>query len=149
MSLGTFIYESNVIEGITREPTETELQAYKTFLAHPEIHVHHLNAFVWDVAGALLRWRQGRDVRVGPHRPPRGGPEIESALEAICADVSSNPAPPPYDIHRRYETLHPYMDGNGRSGRVLWAWQMQRRGQNPFGLPFLQRWYYDSLQATR
>jgi hypothetical protein len=44
----------------------------------------------------------------------------------------------PYPAHIRYEKLHPFMDGNGRSGRAIWALMM--RGRDPFSLPFLHRW---------
>jgi len=41
------------------------------------------------------------------------------------------------------------MDGNGRTGRAIWAWQMQRLGRDPFALPFLHRFYYQTLEAIR
>ena len=54
----------------------------------------------------------------------------------------------PYDIHRRYETLHPFMDGNGRSGRILWAWQMIHHDIRPgLSLGFLHAFYYQTLDA--
>ena len=48
-----------------------------------------------------------------------------------------------------YEMLHPFMDGNGRSGRALWAWMMLRLGQDPFALLFLHRFYYQTLENSR
>ncbi len=48
----------------------------------------------------------------------------------------------------RYELLHPFSVGNGRSGRTLWAWCMLRRGDDPFTLPFLHRFYYQTLEHS-
>ena len=55
----------------------------------------------------------------------------------------------PAEYHQRYETLHPFMDGNGRSGRALWAWQRLQRGESPFALGFLWAYYYETLQQSR
>jgi hypothetical protein len=107
-----------------------------------------LEEFVEVVAARPLRRAVGQDVRVGNHRPPRGGPSIEGHLEDLLSAVNGGRVSP-YEAHRRYETLHPFLDGNGRSGRALWAWQMLRDGLDPFALPFLHRWYYQSLDAAR
>jgi Fic family protein len=55
----------------------------------------------------------------------------------------------PYQQHHQYESLHPFTDGNGRSGRTIWAWHMMRVGRDPFALPFLHRFYYQALEAGR
>ena len=40
------------------------------------------------------------------------------------------------------------MDGNGRSGRILWAWQMIEHNINPgLSLGFLHTFYYQALSA--
>lgn len=55
----------------------------------------------------------------------------------------------PMRAHVEYETLHPFMDGNGRSGRVLWAWQMRRDGRDPLQLGFLHAFYYQALNGLQ
>lgn len=144
-----FVAESNRIEGITRPPLQAELDAHRTLWGLAAVEVVDLEQFVEFVApGARLRRHPGRDVRVGNHRPLPGGPQIERALARLLAAIQDGDLTP-YEAHCRYEALHPFMDGNGRSGRALWAWHMQRVGLDPFALPFLHRWYYQSLDAWR
>src|SRR5665648_262527 len=112
-----FVTESNRIEGITRPPTDDEVSTSMKFLELPEVDVEQIRRFVHVCAGAPLRTRPGMDVRVGDHRPPPGGSAIERAIEAIAQQASTNRAHP-YLVHHAYETLHPFMDGNGRSGRI-------------------------------
>jgi hypothetical protein len=142
-----FVRESNRIEGILREPLQREIDAHAAFLALRMVTLADLEAFVADIAGVPLRRVVGQDVRVGGHVPPPGGPVIERELNYLLRDVATGRSP--YEVHVDYELLHPFMDGNGRSGRVLWAWQMRDQGQDPFSLPFLHRFYYQTLDAAR
>lgn len=142
-----FIRESNAIEGILRDPTPLEVKAHERFLAQGAIYVDTLEEFVTAVAARPLRRAAGMDVRVGDHRPPRGGPQIEVELTGILLAMHSSNTTP-YETHVAYETLHPFLDGNGRSGRVLWAWQMHNEYEDPFALPFLHRFYYQALDAS-
>jgi fido (protein-threonine AMPylation protein) len=74
------------------------------------------------------------------------GATIVSRLKRIL-DMA-NRGSDPWRVHVAFETLHPYMDGNGRTGRAIWAWQMHGIEQNPFALPFLHRFYYQTLEAS-
>ncbi len=147
--LVAFVRESNRIEGIRRDPTMSEIQAHERLLARPVVEVVDVVGFVAAVApGKPLRDRRGLDVRVGGHYPPRGGPRIADDLARLLHRIEHEPITP-HAAHVAYELLHPFMDGNGRSGRALWAWQMKRDGLDPFALPFLHRFYYQTLDAAR
>lgn len=146
-TLRAFVVESNRIEGIDREPTEAEIEAHRVFLALRELTISDVEAFVFAVAKALLRDQPGMDVRVGQHIAPEGGPQIRAELVELLADIQAFDLSE-YEGHVAYETLHPFMDGNGRSGRVLWAWHMNHAGLDPFALPFLHRFYYQTLDAS-
>ena len=137
-----FVEESNRIEGIKRPPTRAELNEFSRFMALKEVSIEELEHFVSVYQpGARLRDIPGLNVRVGSHQPPPGGPQICTDLLHLLATMQQYS---PYENHLRYEALHPFSDGNGRSGRMLWAWQMQS-----FQLGFLHHFYYQALEASR
>lgn len=145
-----FIDESNSIEGIRRSATTLEIAALQEFLMKEKITVTALKNFVSVYQpGAKLRDREGLDVYVGDHHPLAGNPNMKDHVERILDDVEKEEHP--YLVHVAYETLHPFTDGNGRSGRALWAWQMTRQN-HAYGVGlrrgFLHEWYYQSLQHS-
>lgn len=152
-TLTDFVRESNRIEGITREPYADEVTATEQFLAWPELNRLRVHALVKEYQpNARLRDTPGMSVRIGNHIPPPGGAAIRNNLDLLLVLVSERVLSP-YESHQRYEALHPFTDGNGRSGRAIWLWQMMHSGSRnedmALGLGFLHCWYYQSLQAAR
>ena len=155
MNLSDFVIESNRIEGITRdgEDLQRDIEAHEYLLNQDELTVQNISDFVYAVSGAKLRNKSGMNVFIGDHKPIDGSEEVERQLFFLLVDICAN-ALTPYEAHCRYETLHPFMDGNGRSGRVIWLWHA---GQNSIGdwedvifrRGFLHNWYYQSLDNSR
>ena len=146
-NLASFIAESNRIEGITRPPTVAEISEMDRFLSLPTVSIDDLVALAGIFQpDAALRDRIGLNVRIGDYYPPKGGPYIRAILSNILADANQETSSA-YQAHHDYERLHPFTDGNGRSGRALWLWMMQKTGGAPLG--FLHHWYYQSLAEER
>lgn len=146
-SLHDFVAESNRIEGIHRPPSSIEMAAMLNFLKLPTVTLSGLmDPQVAFAPGKPLRDRPGMNVRVGNHLPPEGGLKIRELLVELL-DSISNKRLSAYAAHHEYETLHPFMDGNGRTGRALWLWQMGGIERAPLG--FLHHWYYQSLSNQR
>lgn len=145
-TLEDFVEESNKIEGILRPPTEKELNMLANFLDLDRLTVDSLVAFVNVYQpGAHLRLN-GEMVYVGSHVPPEGGQAILYHLQAILDAVDTGDISA-FDVHVTYETLHPFTDCNGRSGRALWLWMMTRTG-NDVPLGFLHTFYYQTLDGV-
>jgi len=145
-----FIRESNQIENIYRDPSEAEIAEYCRFMMLKKPTIKDLESFVLVYQpGIMLRDRKGDNVVIFGggkviHEPPKGGPYIRSSLETILDNLEEDG---PFLTHIKYESLHPFMDGNGRSGRMLWRWHMEKKAMKLSPLGFKQTWYYQSLQA--
>jgi Fic family protein len=84
---------------------------------------------------------------------------VEDLLDDLCAFCNSDDLPAVAQAaiaHAQFETLHPFVDGNGRTGRVLIHVVLRRRGLVPHVLPpvslVLATWctdYIDALTASR
>lgn len=146
-NLVPFLTESLLIENILRPPFRTEIEATEKFLMLPKLSLDAVTdlAKIFEPRAAL-RNVKGMDVRVGNHVPPKGGAAIVRGLKMIIEQA--NKGDKPYEVHTAFQTLHPFMDGNGRTGRAVWAWQMVKDRGVYAGLDklFLQRWYYQSLR---
>ena len=146
-----FVAESNRIEGILRYPTDAEIKAHKDLIACKRLTVEHVTTFVAVCQpGAVLRATTAvHGVRVGNHIAPASGPKIVAELDLLLKSIA-NGAIAPWAAHLAYETLNPYTDGNGRSGRAIWLWHMTLIGelQEALALGFLHSFYHQTLAAS-
>lgn len=100
--------------------------------------------------------RPGNAVFVPP--PPERVPDLLAGLERFIHD-GAQPLPPLVKtalIHVQFETIHPFLDGNGRMGRLLIAALLEHWGLLPEPLMYMsgylkqhQKEYYRRLSNVR
>jgi len=99
-------------------------------------------------------------VRVGRHVPPV--PEDVSGLMFELLEWWNkqsgefSPVISPAIVHYRFETIHPFADVNGRTGRALALWELYRRGFDTHHIFSVDEYYwedrpryYAALEAVR
>lgn len=149
LELIDFIIESNVIEDISVMPTNAQMKEARRFLELDIVVAEDLEQFVSVFEPrAKLRIEDNCNVTVGNNMPPTSGMNILYALNEILLKINRLNA---WETHVEYELLHPFTDGNGRSGRMLWLWQMRKyilNGELP-NLHFLHEFYYQALNSQR
>ncbi len=109
--------------------------------------------------GEAGRYRMIR-VKVGPYLPPP--PEDVSGLMFELlewwnkASTELSPILRSAILHYRFEAIHPFADGNGRTGRLLALWELYRRGFDSHHIFSVDEYYwedrpryYTELQTVR
>lgn len=99
-------------------------------------------------------------VRVGQYLPPP--PDAVSGLMFELLEWWNSPAKKLSPVlssailHYRFEAIHPFADGNGRTGRALALWELYRRGFDTHHIFSVDEYYwedrpkyYAALQGVR
>ena len=124
-----------------------EKQATKKRLTHEDVfRLHAIIAGEVMDQGVAGRYRTMR-VRVGPFVPPP--PADVSGLMFALLEWWNKEAPglsPVLSsaiVHHRFETIHPFADGNGRAGRALALWELYRRGFDSHHIFAVDEFYWE------
>jgi Fic family protein len=129
-------------------------------LSHESIfRLHRIIAGKVMHQGEAGRYRTIR-VRVGPFVPPPPGDVSGLMFELLewwgKEATRLSPVLSSAILHHRFESIHPFADGNGRTGRALALWELYRRGFDSHHIFAVDEFYwedrpryYAALDATR
>ena len=90
-------------------------------------------------------------VRVGRHTPP--SPREVSGLMRELREwwnrksVELSPVLSSAILHYQFEAIHPFADGNGRTGRALALWELYRRGFDRHHIFSVDEYYWEDCPA--
>lgn len=131
----------------------------KVFKHEDVLELHRIVAGKVMDQGKAGRYRTIR-VRVGQYLPPP--PEDVSGLMFELLEwwnkqaANFSPVLSSAILHYRFEAIHPFADGNGRTGRALALWELYRRGFDTHHIFSVDEFYWDdraryykALQSVR
>jgi Fic family protein len=124
-----------------------EKRAAKSTIRHEDVLALHRAL----AAGVMDQGESGRyrsiGVRIGRHVPPP--PTDVSGLMFELLEWWNNEAKKHSPVlssailHHRFETIHPFADGNGRTGRALALWELYRRGFDTHHIFSVDEFYWE------
>lgn len=138
------IHESNLIEGYDDPEFDKQSMVAWRFLEQ-QTHLTHYDVCKVQKIITLLQddllpnqrgYYRNVQVWVGNHQPPHAL-KIPELMEQWLFDLSmilAHPSPDnstPKGMHKVFEYIHPFVDGNGRTGRMLMWWHELKLGKKP------------------
>lgn len=140
----------------SEEVAQSGLIRLSTILRVQE-EVEQNNAGFRKLPGTVLKNQASGTVVYEPPQDPAVIERLMTDLVAfIHADDGLDPLLRMAVAHHQFESIHPFYDGNGRTGRILNLLVLQREGLLDLPVLYLSRYitstkpdYYRLLQATR
>jgi len=124
-----------------------EKNAAKKTISHEEIlSLHKIMAGDVMDQGTAGRYRTIA-VRVGRYVPPPPG-DVSGLMFELLAwwnkeAAKMSPVLSSAIVHYRFESIHPFADGNGRTGRALALWELYRRGFDTHHIFSVDEFYWE------
>lgn len=135
---------ARVVDYIDKRAKEQELTGEVILFLHKML----ISNIRDEISG---RFRAGEErVRVGTHIAPHAS-EIPGLMKKMFADYNASSHEHIVRriarLHLAFEYAHPFIDGNGRIGRVINNYLLIREGYVPINIKFIDRSrYYDAFK---
>jgi Fic family protein len=124
-----------------------EKHAMKKTIRHEDIfELHRILADSVMDQGTAGSYRTIQ-VRVGRHFPPAAADVSALMFELLewwnKRSVGISPVLSSAILHYRFEDIHPFADGNGRTGRAMALWELYRRGFDSHHIFSVDEYYWE------
>ena len=138
------IHHSNLIEDVD-EPDEDKRSTAAWFyiIGQNQLTYHNIMAMHGIIMSEKLNAKEAGHVRtqfvtVGGRACP--APDFaRDLLNNWILDMEHYATLDPKEMHIRFEHIHPFIDGNGRSGRMLMWWHESKLGREPTFINYRKR----------
>jgi Fic family protein len=124
---------------IERASGQTPISVDDLLSIHTALMVTAPNRHVAGRVRTEQNWIGGNDYNpCGAAFVPPPPEEVPRLLEDLCTAINDDALPPVIQaglVHAQFEAIHPFLDGNGRTGRALIHVVLRRRGLAPMYVP--------------
>lgn len=124
---------------IAEAATVVSLEPESILKIHRQLMAHDPRKGIAGRFRTEQNWVGGNDYNpCGADFVPPPPEEVSGLLEDLCVAVNGNLLPPIVQaalVHAQFETIHPFVDGNGRTGRALIHVILKRREVAPDYVP--------------
>jgi len=150
-NMAEHIRQSNLIENID-DPAEDaqsmlawQFLSEQAMISQPALmDLHHL-----ITKNQLGKTESGQyrkvNVSVGGYLAPEPFMAMQLAYNWLYTMLYYWKSTDPIEMHVKFEKIHPFVDGNGRTGRMLLWWHQIMQGEEPTMFKFEERYKYYEL----
>jgi Fic family protein len=144
--------EQEILNALRADEHTYEIALEKDIIT--EVFIRDLNRLIEHGIGETPGRYRDRGIKIShanfiPPGPHEIRPLMQELVSSFNSATSAHPIVRAVWLHARFTYIHPFLDGNGRTGRLMQDFALLSGGLFPTGIPTSKRDdYYDALAAA-